>query len=113
MNQTSGRIAIIGGGPIGLAACAHALAHGLDPVVIEAGTGVGEHLRQWGHVRMFTPWECNLDDHAAALLKASGWQHPAAMLARPGRSLWSTIWSRWRTCLSSETACTCKVELWA
>ena len=56
MNQTSGRIAIIGGGPIGLAACAHALAHGLDPVVIEAGTGVGEHLRQWGHVRMFTPW---------------------------------------------------------
>ncbi|MGK0545834.1 NAD(P)-binding domain-containing protein [Halomonas cupida] len=87
MNQTSGRIAIIGGGPVGLAACAHALAHGLDPLVIEAGKGVGEHLRQWGHVRMFTPWECNLDGHAVALLQASGWQPPGGNACPTGQEL--------------------------
>ena len=34
-------IAIIGAGPVGLAAAAHALARGLLPVVLEAGPEIG------------------------------------------------------------------------
>ena len=46
--------AIIGGGPVGLAAAAHVLA-AVKPVVLEAGDKVGHAVRQWSHVRMFSP----------------------------------------------------------
>jgi hypothetical protein len=49
------RIAVLGAGPIGLEAAAEAEARGHSAVVFEAGD-VGEHLRRWGHVRLFTPW---------------------------------------------------------
>lgn len=49
-------VAIIGAGPIGLAAAAQLLARGLEPLVLEAGPEVGHAVRAWGHVRMFSPW---------------------------------------------------------
>jgi thioredoxin reductase len=69
-------IAIIGAGPVGLAAAAHVLARGDIPIVFEAGAAVGHTVRQWSHVRMFSPWEFNVDRKAAGLLIRSGWQHP-------------------------------------
>ena len=54
-------VAIIGGGPVGLAAAVHALGRGLTPVVLEAGDSVGHAVRQWSHVRMFSPWTYNVD----------------------------------------------------
>lgn len=69
-------VAIIGAGPIGLAAAAHLHARGERPMVFEAGGEPGHSIRQWKHVRMFSPWEFNIDKQAAALLKAAGWQHP-------------------------------------
>ncbi len=69
-------VAVIGAGPVGLAAAAHLLARGLEPVLLEAGPGVGTFARAWGHVRMFSPWRYNLDKAAAALLAPSGWQAP-------------------------------------
>src|SRR5581483_318600 len=33
-------------------------------------------VRQWGHVRMFSPWEYNIDAAAGRLLAASGWNSP-------------------------------------
>ncbi len=69
-------IAIIGAGPVGLAAAAHALERGLNPVVLEAGPEIGHAVRQWGHVRMFSPWEYNIDKAAERLLTASGWNSP-------------------------------------
>ena len=48
-------VAVIGGGPVGLAAAAHLLARGLPVKVHEAGPVVGSNLRDWGHVRVFTP----------------------------------------------------------
>ena len=69
-------IAIIGAGPVGLAAAAHALERGLKPVVFEAGPAAGHAISQWGHVRMFSPWEYNIDTASARLLATVGWNSP-------------------------------------
>lgn len=69
-------VAIIGAGPVGLAAAAHVLARGDVPLILEAGPAVAHSIRQWGHVRMFTPWRYCVDAAADALLKATSWMHP-------------------------------------
>ena len=69
-------VAIIGAGPVGLAAAAHALERGLNPIVLEAGPEAGHAVRQWSHVRMFSPWEYNIDKAAQRLLAATGWNVP-------------------------------------
>src|SRR3984893_9424487 len=75
MNETK-TVAIIGAGPVGLAAAAHVLERGLRPVVLEAGDSIGHAVRQWGHVQLFSPWEYNIDRAAARLLAATGWNSP-------------------------------------
>jgi thioredoxin reductase len=70
-------VAIIGAGPVGLAAAAHAVERGLQPIVLEAGNQVGHAMRQWGHVQLFSPWEYNVDKAAARLLASTGWNSPA------------------------------------
>ena len=63
-------IAIIGAGPVGLAAAAQLHARGLEPLVLEAGAEIGHAVRAWRHVRMFSPWGFNTDAAARALLEA-------------------------------------------
>ena len=77
MNDTK-TVAILGGGPVGLAAAAHVLERGMTPVVLEAGPEVGHAVRQWAHVCMFSPWEYNVDKAAGRLLAATGWNSPQA-----------------------------------
>jgi thioredoxin reductase len=69
-------VAIIGAGPIGLAAAIHLLSYGLDPLIIEAGAKVGAGVREWGHVPMFSSWGLNLDRAAVARLRLHGWTSP-------------------------------------
>ena len=69
-------VAIIGAGPVGLAAAAHVLERGMKPIVLEAGDHVAHAVRQWGHVQLFSPWEYNIDRAAERLLKATGWNSP-------------------------------------
>ena len=69
-------VVIIGAGPVGLAAAAHALSRDLTPLVLEAGAAVGAGIRRWGHVRMFSPWTFNVDSAAAAILTRHGWTIP-------------------------------------
>jgi thioredoxin reductase len=69
-------VAIIGAGPVGLAAAAHVLERGLRPIVLEAGSGIGHSVRQWGHVQLFSPWEYNIDRAAERLLASTGWNSP-------------------------------------
>lgn len=76
MTATSLPVAIIGAGPVGLAAAAHLLRRGERVVVFEAGSAIAHSIRQWGHVRMFTPWRYCTDAAAAELLRAAGWRHP-------------------------------------
>ena len=40
--------------------------------------GVGANLRQYGHVRLFSPWQYNVDPAMARLLAPTGWQAPPA-----------------------------------
>ena len=47
-------VAVIGGGPIGLAAAVHLLQRGLPVKVYEAGVTVAASVRDWGHVRLFS-----------------------------------------------------------
>lgn len=69
-------IAIIGAGPVGLAAAAHALERGLTPIVLESGPAVGHAIRQWAHIRLFSPWRFNIDKAAQRLLERTGWNAP-------------------------------------
>jgi hypothetical protein len=71
-------IAIIGAGPVGLAAAAHLVARGLPVKLYEAGGGVAASLRDWGHVRLFTPWRYCIDEAAGRLLEGHGWRMPDA-----------------------------------
>src|SRR3954447_3690603 len=74
--ETSNTVAVIGGGPVGLAAAAHLLERGLMPIVLEAGPTVGHAVRQWRHVQLFSPWEYNVDNAATRLLEPTGWNSP-------------------------------------
>jgi thioredoxin reductase len=69
-------VAIIGAGPVGLAAAAHVLERGMTPIVLEAGENVAHAVRQWGHVQLFSPWEYNVDRAAERLLRPTGWNSP-------------------------------------
>ncbi|MQA83809.1 MAG: FAD-dependent oxidoreductase [Streptosporangiales bacterium] len=69
-------VVVIGAGPVGLAAAAHLAERGLPFVVVEAGAAPGESVRQWCHVRLFSPWRYNTDPAAVRLLEAAGWTAP-------------------------------------
>jgi thioredoxin reductase len=49
------RVAVIGAGPIGLEAALYAKTCGLPVTVYDRG-GIADHVRRWGHVRLFTPF---------------------------------------------------------
>jgi glycine/D-amino acid oxidase-like deaminating enzyme len=69
-------VAVIGAGPVGLAAAAHLLERGLEPLVLESGDGPAAAVREWGHVRLFSPWPELVDKAAARLLEPTGWTAP-------------------------------------
>jgi thioredoxin reductase len=71
-------VAVIGGGPVGLAAAAHLHAYRQSFVVLEAGGEAGAAVREWGHVRTFSPWRYMVDGAAKGLLESSGWPSPNA-----------------------------------
>ncbi|MBL0886401.1 NAD(P)-binding domain-containing protein [Myceligenerans indicum] len=74
--MTSLPVVVVGGGPVGLAAAAHLLERGLEPLVLEAGQGPGAAVASWGHVRLFSPWRFDVDDATARLLAPTGWTAP-------------------------------------
>ncbi|MCB2044482.1 MAG: NAD(P)-binding domain-containing protein, partial [Rhodoferax sp.] len=69
-------VAVIGAGPVGLAAAAHLVRRGMAVQVFETGDHVAAHLQGYGHVRLFSPWRYNIDHAARALLDAHGWNAP-------------------------------------
>ena len=76
MDTQSLPVAIIGAGPIGLAAAAHLVQRGETPIVFEAGAEIAANMRTWGHVQLFSPWRWCVDKVAVALLEQHGWQQP-------------------------------------
>lgn len=71
-------VAIVGAGPIGLAAAANLAERGIDFVVLEAGDRIGASVMQWGHTRLFSPWRHLVDPAAKRLLAETGWVEPPA-----------------------------------
>jgi thioredoxin reductase len=69
-------VVVIGAGPVGLAAAAHLLDRGLEPLVLEAGPQVGANIAQWRHVRLFSPWCLALDPVSVRLPDQAGWTGP-------------------------------------
>jgi thioredoxin reductase len=76
--DTPARLAILGAGPIGLDAALYARFLGYDVVVYER-FDVAASVRQWGHVRMFTPFAMNRTTLGLAAIQAQdeSYQPPA------------------------------------
>ncbi|MFD4030688.1 NAD(P)-binding domain-containing protein [Streptomyces sp. NPDC058637] len=69
-------VVVIGAGPAGLAAAAHLLDQGIEPLVLEAGHSAGAAVREWAHVRLFSTWAEVVDPAAEKLLAPAGWTRP-------------------------------------
>ena len=69
-------VVVIGAGPAGLAAAAQLRSRELPFLVLEAGDLAGAAVREWSHVRLFSPWSELIDPAAAELLQGSGWTSP-------------------------------------
>ncbi|MFF2489018.1 FAD-dependent oxidoreductase [Microbacterium sp. NPDC058062] len=80
-------VAIIGAGPIGLAAAANLLERGIDFVVFEAGDEIAASVRAWGHTRLFSPWKHLVDPASRRLLEEHGWELPDAERSPSGTEL--------------------------
>ena len=80
-------IAVIGAGPVGLAAAAQVVKRGVTPLLLEAGPAVGASVLGWGHVRIFSPWKYNVDIAARELLERRGWISPDGEEYPTGREL--------------------------
>src|SRR5688572_4357611 len=80
-------VAIIGAGPIGLAAAANLVERGMEFVVLEAGDEVASSVRAWGHTRLFSPWKHLVDPASRRLLEEGDWQLPDPERAPTGAEL--------------------------
>ncbi|MDN5853228.1 MAG: NAD(P)-binding domain-containing protein [Actinomycetia bacterium] len=74
--MTDRPVVVIGAGPTGLAAAAHLRSRGLTPLVLEAGHRAGAAVREWSHIRLFSPWQEVTDPQAVSLLSEHGWSEP-------------------------------------
>ncbi|WP_411574645.1 NAD(P)-binding domain-containing protein [Streptomyces fradiae] len=76
MSEQQLPVVVIGAGPTGLAAAAHLVGRGLEPLVLEAGATAASAVREWGHVRLFSTWSEVVDPAAEKLLAPTGWVRP-------------------------------------
>ena len=66
-------VAVIGAGPVGLAAAAQLALRDHAFIVFEQGATPGAAVAEWGHVTFFSPWRYVVDDGARQLLEVTGW----------------------------------------
>jgi hypothetical protein len=77
MSDSRPHIAILGAGPAGLEAALAALDHGFPFTLYEASEQVAAHVREWGHVRLFSPWGLNISPRMRRHLEAAGRELPS------------------------------------
>ncbi|MGE7981833.1 NAD(P)-binding domain-containing protein [Solibacillus sp. NPDC093137] len=80
-------VAILGAGPVGLAAAAHLSLVGKAFILLEKGSDVAENIKSWQHVRLFSPWQYNVDKAAKQLLLKSGWTMPEESVLPTGQDI--------------------------
>ena len=91
--STTAHVVVIGAGPVGLTAAAHLAQRKMAFTVLEAGERVGASIREWGHVRLFSPWAMDIDPDAAALLRQVGWTATTGSRAPRPATTWSSATS--------------------
>jgi len=79
-------VAIVGAGPIGLAAAAHLAERGVDFVILEAGDSAASSVKEWGYIRLFSTWKHVIDPASRRLLESNGWTPPRHEDAAPSGS---------------------------
>jgi len=82
-------IAIIGAGPVGLAAAAHLKLRNLPFLLFEAGATVASNILSWRHIKVFSPWRYNIDKAARQLLSNTKWQSPDDEALPTGEELYN------------------------
>jgi thioredoxin reductase len=82
-------VAVIGAGPVGLAAAAHLVARNVPVRLYEAGETIGAHVRSWDHVRLFSPWRFNIDEASKGILLKRGWRAPPGDVLPTGHDLYA------------------------
>jgi hypothetical protein len=87
MSDSKPRIAILGAGPTGIEAALAAAESGFPFVVFEAAPSAAGHLRRWGHVRMFTPWDLSVSPRMLRRLEEAGAAAPAGSECPTGHEL--------------------------
>ena len=63
-------------------------------VVLEAGAEAGAAVRQWGHVRTFSPWRYMIDGAARELLELPAGRCRPKTICRPATSWSTSMWAR-------------------
>jgi hypothetical protein len=76
MTTMPAHIAILGAGPIGLEAALAAVQLGFDVTVYERSHCVAGHIRDWGHIRMFSPFCMNTSERGRIALRQRGQRLP-------------------------------------
>lgn len=76
MKEYKNPIAVIGAGPVGLAAAAHLTIRNIPFILFESAETVGASVLDWGHVKVFSPWKYNLDSASVKLLEGTNWKKP-------------------------------------
>ena len=79
-------IAILGAGPIGLAAAAHLRTYNIPFIILEKSK-VAANVASWKHVQLFSPWEFNIDRAAKQLLEKTNWIMPIKDAIPTGKEL--------------------------
>ncbi len=89
--MASRRLAILGAGPIGIEAALAAVEHRWPFTLYEAGDEVADSVRDWGHVRLFSPWSLDVSPRMARALGELGREVPAGDRCPTGEELRSEV----------------------
>ncbi|HUO86357.1 MAG TPA: hypothetical protein VM617_03130, partial [Thermoanaerobaculia bacterium] len=87
MSSKRPHVAILGAGPVGLDAALAAAEAGFPFTVYEQGTAAGAAVSEWGHVRLFSPWDLDVSPRQRQALAAAGEEVPEGTSCPTGREL--------------------------